>query len=465
MKSLEVATVDPSADVDLVSDSVSSGGVSPDRTSSVERARSSKPFARGLLLRKGGWGLADQALISAVNFFTMVLLARALGPSAFGVYVLVYTGLQFANGMQNALIVQPHNVLAAARHGGDYVAFTVTSTLVQLLFAFTVAALVLLLATVTRSWSWSVAPLLFALAPAAAAWQMQEFARRVLYTELRLSAAFANNLISYGSQAIGIWLLWYQNALTGPRALLVIAATSGIACLVGLLQIRRSLAGRPQWNLLSEMWHFGRWLGGAELGYWFSSQAYLWLSGGLLGAAAAGMLKAAYTIFGPTRVFGFALRSMLPTWFSRTLAGGGGAALHQQLKLVYLFAVPALGCYCLLVAVFARPLLQILYGDAYVDSAKVLALYSAVAFSAFLACIVNAALRAQQRTRVVFFAQLAASFTLPIGWMCIRGFGVEGAVIGMMVSSLTVNSVFWWAYLRHVVPSTPPTPAATSFDS
>lgn len=414
--------------------------------------------SRGGLLRKGGWGLGDQVLISAVNFLTMVLLARGLGPTGFGVYVLVFTALQFANGMQNALIIQPHNVLAATRRGHDYTSFTLTSALAQVVFAAAAAALAFAAAMIARWQQWSFAPLLLALSPAAAAWQLQEFVRRVMYTELRLRAAFVNNLISYGGQAVALAVLWYGDTLSGPRALLVIAATSGLAFLVGLYQIRHSLAGRPQWQVMRQSWQFGKWLGGAELAYWASSQAYLWLTGGMLGAAAAGMLKAAYTVFGPTRVFSFALRSLLPTWFSRTMHSGGQTALHQQLKRVYLAVVPLLGCYCLLVGLFAQPLLQLLFGDAYTGSARVLMLYAAVAFTTFLASIVNAALRAQQLTRVIFSAQLLASFTLPLGWLCIRGFGVEGAVMGMMLTSLTVNGVFWWTYLRQLDRSSPAIP-------
>lgn len=424
----------------------------------MRNASGSQP--RSGLLRKGGWGLADQVLISAVNLLTMILLARSLGPSAFGVYVLVFTALQFANGLQNALIIQPHNVLAATRRGRDYAAFTTTSALAQLAFAAAAAGLALAASAVAYWQQWSTAPLLLALSPAAAAWQLQEFVRRVMYTELRVTAAFWNNLLSYGGQAVGLAMLWYGGSLSGPRALLVIAVTSGAAFALGVYQIRHSLMARPQWQVLRQSWQFGKWLGGAELGYWASSQAYLWLTGGMLGAAAAGMLKAAYTVFGPTRVFSFALRSLLPTWFSRTIHSGGKPALHQQLKRVYLIVVPLLGAYCLLVGLFAEPLLQLMFGDAYVGSSRVLMLYAVVAFMTFLASVVNAALRAQQLTRVVFSAQLLASFTLPLGWLCIRGFGVEGAVMGMMLTSLTVNGVFWWTYLRQLDRPVPTVPTA-----
>src|SRR4051812_2432472 len=81
------------------------------------------------------WALADQVLISGTNFVTMVLAARGLHPAAFGAFTLVYSSLLFANIFQSTLVTQPHNVLAATRHGGNYVRYTASAAFGQLLFA------------------------------------------------------------------------------------------------------------------------------------------------------------------------------------------------------------------------------------------------------------------------------------------------------------------------------------------
>jgi O-antigen/teichoic acid export membrane protein len=399
-------------------------------------------------VRKGSLGLADQMLISLTNFVTMVLLARGLGPAEFGVFVLVYTVAQFANSLQSALIIQPHSVLGATRHGRDYVNYTASSAVGQLVFA-AAAALVALAAAVAAHFSdWPASLLLFTMAPTIIAWQLQEFVRRVLYTEVRIAAALANDVISYGGQTLVIAALWWSSALTGPSGLLAIAATSAAAALVGAWQLRTSLWGRVDWAVFGENWRFGKWLGGAEIGYWLSSQMYLYLSGAMLGPAAAGVMKAGYVIFGPARVLGFFLRTVLPTWFARTLASDGKLALHTQLKIVYAFAVPVLGGYCLLVALAADPLVRLLYGESYAGHGTVVMLYAVFAFTAFLASVVSSALRAQKRTRYIFATQMCAIATLPVGWLLIRWLDVEGAVLGMILTSLVLNVSYWRAYRR-----------------
>ncbi len=212
------------------------------------------------LLGKAPWAVADQLLISATNFATMVLLARGLSQEAFGSFTLIYSVLLFANSLQSGLITQPHNILGIARHGEDYTCYT-TSTAVSQLFFGAVAALAVLAAwAVARCAAWSVAPLLLTLAPSIVFWQLQEFVRRILYTEGRLAAAFVNDSISYGGQALAIAALWWLDGLTAPLALGALAATSAIAAALGGWQIRGSLAGRIDPSVCAENWHFGKWL-------------------------------------------------------------------------------------------------------------------------------------------------------------------------------------------------------------
>src|SRR5207249_6919511 len=95
--------------------------------------RSSRP-----LLREGTtviWGVLDQALLSATNFVTFVLIARSLLPSDFGWFVLLYSCLLFANNVQYAVITQPLNVLGATAPAEGYGAYVSTTALSQIVFA------------------------------------------------------------------------------------------------------------------------------------------------------------------------------------------------------------------------------------------------------------------------------------------------------------------------------------------
>src|SRR5690606_30526418 len=128
-------------------------------------------------------------------FATMVLVARVVSPREFGLYALTYTGLLFLNSMQSALVVQPHSVLGARRSGSEYVTYTTDTGLFLLGFATLIAMIALIAASVASALGWSVAPMLFTLVPATAAWQLQEFVRRAMYTRSNIRGAFLNDLV------------------------------------------------------------------------------------------------------------------------------------------------------------------------------------------------------------------------------------------------------------------------------
>lgn len=408
-----------------------------------------RPAGALSLFRKGSWGLADQMLISFAHFATMVLVARGLGPAAFGAFTLVHGLLLFTNSVQSALILQPHGVLTPSLRGEQYARYTTSTAFGQLVLAAAAALLATFAAMAVQVFGWPGAALLLALAPAMVAVQAQEFVRRTLYHEDRLRAAFFNDVICYGCQIVTLAALWHLRILTGPLALYTLAWTSAAAAAVGCWQIRRSLSGRLDRSAWRKNWDLGKWLGGAELGHWFSAEIYLYMAAALLGTSATGALKAASIIFGPTRVLGYFLRTILPNRFARTLVQQGKGALHKQVKQIGSVAAPVMGLYCLAVAAAAAPLVRLVYGDHFSGYATVVALYSVSAFITLVAGVVSSALRAKQLARNLFTSQLQASvIALPLGWVLISLAGVEGAVVGIIVTNLIVITSNWIAYRR-----------------
>jgi O-antigen/teichoic acid export membrane protein len=436
----------------------------------LPRATTSTAGLPGWLRRVGRapWAFADQALISGTNFFTMILLARQLPRREFGDFALVYAGLLLANSLQAGPITTAHNVLGATRRGRDYIDYTTSTALAQLGFAL--AAALLMAVAAIAAWGAGagreVAPLLALLAPTVFAWQLQEFSRRVLYTERRLAAAFGNDLISYGGQATGIAALWATGTLSAPRALITLAARSALAAAFGSWQLRESLRGRFDRSFLRENWAFGKWLVGVNLvESWLSNAVYFFLCGFLIDAAAAGLLKASHTILGPTRVLSYVLSSLLPIHLSRTLGERGDRALDAALIKTFRYVIPLLGGYCLLVALCAGPVLGLFYRDAYPDGRPVLVLYCVLTFLVFVNMTIDAALLAKHLSPLIFSNQLRASLViLPFGWLAVRSFGAHGAVLSMIATNLVLSVLSWRIYRRSLAAVAEVAPGDTGAD-
>lgn len=420
-------------------------------------------FASRLLRSTAAAALMDQGLISAANFLTMVLVARGLhDQDAFGLFVLAYMALLMAGTFQSGLITQPHNVLGAQRRRGAYRRYTAATAASQL----TVAAVLAAGSLVATGVAWLVdsplTPLLLPLAPVVVAWQVQEFTRRVLYTEGRLHAALVNDGLSYGGQLVLLSTFFAGGMLGGVSALWIIGGTSALAAALGAYQLRRSihwptLLSPAAWPLRDwhENWVYGRWLVASEmLGDWLSKRMYLFVGAAVLTPAAAGVLGAAQTLFGPARIPAYACRAVLPARFARALAQHGPGELDRQLRQAMLGALPLLGGYCLLAAVFARPLLGWTFGEDYQQYAPIIALYAVVMFFGYVGMIVSTALRAQQLSRAIFTRRVWATLLgLPVGvpllFLWGHDGGLEGAVLGMATSAVMMCVLYFDAYRRH----------------
>ncbi len=384
-------------------------------------------------------GLADQALGSGVNFLTLILVARALAPRDFGYFVLAFALLQSAGALQSALVTRPHNVLGAQRTSPAYERYTSAAAVLQTVHALAWSAVLLALAAISAAVGSPAAGVFLVAVPALVAWQLQEFARRVLYTEGRLAAALANDAVSYGGQALVLLWLWRADSVTSLRALAAIAATSTLGVLLGAVQLRRSLARSFELDSLRANWAFGRWLGAAEVAYWGASQLYIYLAAVVVGPAASGSLKAAQTLLGPASVYLAFFVVFLPTRFARD---AGRAGESGRLRRGFLLTVPPTAAYGLLVAILAPSLLEQVYGSAYAGSATVVRLFAVYYVVLSVSDVLVASLAARRQTRLIFVAHAAgAAVSVACGWLLLELWGAAGGAGGMLASILVALAV------------------------
>lgn len=386
------------------------------------------------------WGLADQALTSAVSLVTTLIAAAALDPTEFGGFALALTAIYLVNTLQAGIITRPHNQIGAARSAERYAGYTAATALTQVAFSVLTAALGLL-ATIVAAFAFpQQVPLTLALTFAGIAWQVQEFPRRVLYTEGRMRDAFVNDLISYGGQVAVLLAFVLLGHLTATSALVAIGVTSAIGAAVGIVQIRGSLTRSLDPEAIRDNFALGKWLAAAEAAHWTSTQIYFFIAAVLLGPVAAATIRATQVLFGPLRIVLMYLYSVLPAAFARTRAREGHEALQGEVRRTYVGLIPVLLAYCIPLALLAGPILHLLYRDRYADAAPVVVLTAAQYFFTCLIPVVSSLLQVEGLARHLFLAQVYVSVvSIPFGWLLVAGMGVEGAVIGMAFASIATN--------------------------
>jgi GT2 family glycosyltransferase/O-antigen/teichoic acid export membrane protein len=434
------------------------------RTLSRVSTTGSEVVSRGKVTRlfhENAWALADQALISATNFATVVILARALAPRDFGAFVLAYAALLFVNGLQTAFVTQPHNILGQSRHGDEYRRYTLSTAAGQGLFMLAAAFAAIAVAVGAYLMHSSAVAVLFAVVPALLAWQAQEFARRVLYTEHRLLTAFAIDIVGYGGQIALILALVAADRASAAAALYAIAIASSVGALAGGWAIRHSLKGRVEAGFMRDNWAFGKWLGAAMAASWLSVQLFLYLTAIIVDASATAGLKASQTVLGPLNAFLLFVVTILPIRLAA--ARERNESIRAWLRFAYVASSPFVFVYCALVAVFARPILDALYGPeyvGYVDAVRLFAVFYVVMHAAYM---LSSALSAKRLSRPLFTGNLWAAFVgVVVGWPLIARWEVNGAVVGMILSAIVLALAFWRSYRRSAAPAAQPSAAPVS---
>lgn len=328
--------------------------------------------------RKAGWSLIDQGVVSAANFLSILILAKAMSPANFGIFMLAHTGLLIMNSLQNAIITQPHNVLGVRREGDAYIHFTTSLALVQLIASGALALIMLLVGyTVFELFSETHGLVVIGLAFAAVPWMMQEFVRRVLYTKSETSAAAINDSVSYGLQLIGVIALMLLSTKEGPSpidALLVFGGSSFIAVLLGLWQLRQHFNFKQTqlWHNLKsawfEAWGFGKWLVSQQILVWFGTSGYGWLLAAMVGSEKFGMYRAAYQIVFALNPIRQAMMNYLPSRISHIFAHKGREAMVKWVeKMTLLLSLPfALFVITLIIA--AEPILNLVYHNKFANT-------------------------------------------------------------------------------------------------
>jgi O-antigen/teichoic acid export membrane protein len=382
------------------------------------------------------WAVADQAMISGVNFLTGILLARYLGVTEFGIFTLAWLIVEFVQGIQYSLVIMPMMSIGPKQpeherldyYGSVMVQQTGFAVLSSVIFLIGIWAANLLFA------DWNLGALTWSLTVAVLVSQFQNFVRRFFFAFGRIVLAFFVDFVRYAGQ-IGIlfWLLLTVEMDAG-RTLWVISGTSLASTLLAACFFGRVTWNRDNFRItFFRHWDFSKWLLLSELMRWATGNFYMFVAGGMIGAAAVGAIRAAQNLVGLSHIMMLGLENVVPAGAARRLSHGGKPAFLRYLRRVTIFGSCSVGV--IVVAASAAPefWLEVIYGKDYVGNGHLVLWWSVIYFVAFLALQVSIGLRTIERTKSVFWAHLATAIISVVSvYPLIAYLDLVGVMIGLL---------------------------------
>lgn len=410
------------------------------------RKLSSRILVHGV--KSGSLGLADQTIISGANFVFMIVAARELGPAGFGLFSILYLVLGLLEALQEALITTPHTVISAGKSGMEYREYTGSVAIMQTGSAVATAGLTVLASIVVYVSGVAIWSALLALALAVVFVLTQTFTRRVLYTETRVGAAVVQDLVVHGLRLLLLGALALMFELTASRMFIVVALAYFFGSLVGLWQIRGSLAYAFHRRVIRQHWKFGNWLGASEIANMVPHYAAAALLSSTLSVSAYGAYRAALQLVHGANVPLRAADSLMRPRLARDAQEGPDAVVRTIRPIILLGGIVLL-LFAAFLITLRQPLIGLIYGSEYAPYASVLILLAVKPVVDLLKDLLTNVLLAYRQTRSVFMRTMVGSVSgMLIGGIAVLAFGLPAAGAITLVGAIA--SVLWlvWATRR-----------------
>lgn len=409
-------------------------------------------------IRRGTWAIVDQGLFAMANVLVNVMLARWLKPADYGAFVVGYSVFLFIGAVHTGFITEPLLVFGAGKYATRWRSYL--GALVGGHWVLTATGSLLLgcagLVACFKGHDQLAQPF-FGLALATPFSLLMWFARRAAYVRFQSRLACIASAINLLLLLSGLFALARLHMVSIFSALVMMGLASVVS---GLWLLRQLIGNRPlsliesgalpdgrasAWiaeaagvelkQVASDHWRYGRWSTATALVMWVPLNFFFVVLSVHVNFAASASLKALVNLLLPLLQANAALGSLLlPAMVAR-------AANRQQFKKLLrsslcLFAGGAF-LYSLVIGIFSRPLVHLLYNGAYDGYATVLFLLLVIPILDGALVVLACALRSQARPDRVFWGHLTvALFVLSGGVVATQAAGLKGAAVAMIFADL-----------------------------
>jgi O-antigen/teichoic acid export membrane protein len=404
-----------------------------------------RKLSLGQFLGRETWALTDQAVISATNLLTAVMLLRFMGLREFGIFTLAWMSVLFVNSLQTALIVAPMMSIGPKQEEKDrpsYFGAVVFQELVLVSFCF-----VLVFAALKVSDGFfphkNLQQLALPLAVSAFAYQMQDFIRRYFFATRQSSRALADDALSYFTQLPILFLLHRAGHLNSATALWTMAGTSLLGLVPGWFWMEPLKFNSERIRTIAlRHWRFSRWLSASALLQWTSGNLFVLAAPVYYGAAAVGALKASQSLMGVTHVWFQGLDNVVPVETARRLRKDG---VHSMLAYTRSILVKWGGLTLLFAIVMAAApgfWLRLIYGPEMVQYGYILRLFALFYVIVFFGGPLRAGLQALEYTVPIFWSYLAmTAFSFALAVPLAKWLGLTGTMLGLLGTQILFQSI------------------------
>lgn len=397
--------------------------------------------------------LSDQAIVSATNFATTILLGRMAWKAELGTYWLGMTLVLLILSALNSLISSPLTLFMQRKEGLSQAERSGVSLIHVLLLAL-LASSGFLLVGLAMFWSQethAVSLVLLALALLAPPIMLREFARRVSLAKMQMATVLAIDLLVSVVQIASLFWLGSGDKLNSVTAFVTSGSACGVAVVAWLWVMRKDFVF--EWSLVwpewAKNWTFGKWILIDQLTVTANMYLLYWLLAFLKDASATGNYSACMAIVSLANPFVFGMTNVLAPRLAHAHGEEDAAGVRRLVWTSSAIIGLVVGSYCLMLTIWGDAVVALCYGAQFTGQHWTIITCALAMFTGVMGTSVSHGLWVKQRNDINFQASLIGLVvTLLIAIPLLDNLGAVAANLGLLAGNTVATSLRFWAFLR-----------------
>lgn len=398
----------------------------------------------------------DQAVVSATNFLSALLVARLLGLEGFGVFTMALGAALLALSVFSSFVTSPLQVFLPGLSVGRRDSYLRGVRWLGLGVGLLTIASIAIVTALTAAYFDYASPVALAIGVATCALGMSlhDWRRRLWLSQFVARTALLADSVSAVLRFFLLGALWFygESSVGGVLvcygvSLLIVLAFSG-SMVSGASAQGSKWFGWDSVAAIGVRRHVreGRWLLLNTINFWSGAQLAIYMLGFFFGAAVVGAVNATKSMFGLLNVLFLAMEHGLPQVLRADQARA--AALVRSVSLY-----GGLAAFCVIASVVALSpwVIPFLFGEDFVSAVPFAVWWGAYFLVGFFHRPLIQALRAKGQARSIFAATLAGTVVVAVGAGLLPVlFGVAGVMAALLLSQIVILARLWTSYAKVV---------------
>jgi O-antigen/teichoic acid export membrane protein len=393
---------------------------------------------KALLIKDSFLALVDQIISSGTNFCLTLLIAQKLDIKSFGLYSSVLLITYLLLSVNNALIIQPFQVIIAkTQYKEQYITSLFFGILILLFFSLITIEFFFQFFNGKRLFQInSVAVICFTIG-----FLINDFFRKLLLGISKIKRVLFIDVLFL----ILTFLFLIIKQINLSQVLLLIGVINLISTVPGFVFIIKNYQKPVLWRLfVTDHLKQGKWLLSVAILQWCSSNFFILISGIYLGIEALGALRLVQSFFGIINIGLQTIENYFLPKIASIYANNIVKAKKYLSKLTLIGAL-GFGLFTFLFFIFSDQIIVVAGGLKYQHYGYVIKMVALLYFFIFLGYPVRIMVRILMLNKVFFTGYLLSFFaSLASFHFLLKYSGLYGAVTGLIINQVIM--ILYWQY-------------------